>query len=111
MTPAERTAKWRRDHPERAKATYRNYQARNRDRWHGVSKSALVAAQNGLCAICGKQPAIQVDHDHAHCPGRLGCPVCVRGVLCFACNRGLGSFHDSIDTLRRAIEYLIRWTR
>lgn len=58
--------------------------------------------QNRRCAIClefcitGRRLAI--DHDHK--TGR------VRGLLCAKCNRALGMFGDSPQTLQRAIEYL-----
>jgi hypothetical protein len=108
---AARGRLYRQRHPDRVHETARRSRARKSDVWHGVSKSALIATQNGLCAICGKRPAAQVDHDHAHCPGFVGCPQCVRGALCQLCNNGLGSFKDSVATLRRAIEYLERWSR
>ena len=61
---------------------------------------AMVEAQGGLCAVCGKRPAKHVDHDHA--TGR------VRGVLCFQCNAALGQVEDSTDTLRSMIDYIER---
>ena len=54
--------------------------------------------QGGTCAICRTKPAVHVDHDHA--TGR------VRGILCFACNRGLGKVGDSVEVLRAMIAYL-----
>jgi hypothetical protein len=65
-------------------------------------KDELLAQQGG-CAVCGSpEPGDRrgwvVDHDHA--TGK------VRGVLCNACNLGLGSFRDSTDRLEAAIRYL-----
>lgn len=66
--------------------------------------AALLAAQDGLCAICrtdawpGKGPHV----DHAHDTGR------VRGILCGGCNNGLGRFADDPARLRAAAEYLER---
>jgi len=67
-------------------------------------------AYKGKCGICGitmKLPenrqgqsldVVAVDHDHK--TGR------VRGLLCNACNKGLGLFKDSIQNLDNAKEYL-----
>jgi len=38
--------------------------------------------------------------DHCHTTHKF------RGWLCHKCNRSLGGFNDSIDTLKRAIQYL-----
>lgn len=73
---------------------------------------AILAAQDGGCAICGSpEPGGRwaqwsVDHDHACCSGIKSCGECVRGILCYMCNQGLGSFKDSVVSLRRAADYL-----
>lgn len=59
---------------------------------------ALIGAQGGMCAVCKKRPAVQVDHDHS--------TGVVRGVLCDGCNGGLGHFRDDPEMIRRAIDYL-----
>lgn len=67
----------------------------------------MLLKQNGTCAICkgtyaghrnGEPKALAVDHDHA--TGK------VRGLLCEACNQGLGKFQDSSKLLREAADYL-----
>jgi hypothetical protein len=69
---------------------------------YGVTAEAFAAyliQQSGRCAICVEpMPRPCVDHDHA--TGR------VRGLLCPACNLGLGKFQDDLDRLRRAVNYL-----
>jgi len=55
---------------------------------------AILARQSGGCAICrtgtpGGSGTWHVDHDHACCPGRRSCGLCVRGLLCASCNRYL----------------------
>lgn len=95
---------WRKANPEKAK---------NADlkKHFGVTLAeyeALFASQNGVCAIClqperskaadGGPRAMPVDHCHKS--GK------VRGLLCTACNRGLGMFGDSEATLLAAINYL-----
>lgn len=63
--------------------------------------------QNNLCLICSKvgfKMNKGIKHnlvvDHCHDSGRF------RGLLCNNCNRGLGLFKDSTESLKRAIEYL-----
>jgi hypothetical protein len=61
----------------------------------------IFEEQGGVCAICEEFPIgreLAVDHDHT--------TRAVRGLLCMRCNTGLGHFHDSIEILDRAIEYL-----
>lgn len=81
---------------------------RHLERAYGISIAdyeRMLAAQGGGCAICRKPPRSEgmrfaVDHDHD--TGRI------RGLLCHPCNGGLGVFGDSIDGLRRALNYLER---
>lgn len=102
-------------------ATRRAYYQRNRERFkvygqqqterctrltkaYGVSRAdvqAMRVKQGRVCAICGEPPktrALNVDHNHAS--GQ------VRGLLCGACNRGVGLFRDNPELLRKAAEYL-----
>ena len=51
---------------------------------------ALLAAQHGVCAICGNPPKTRRLHvDHNHRTGK------VRGLLCFRCNRALPTYATS----------------
>jgi hypothetical protein len=79
-------------------------------RWNGrkklgVSKEEflrLLGEQGSLCAICGAwiDESAHVDHDHES--------GTVRGLLCRACNVGLGQFGDDPKRLVLAAEYLLR---
>lgn len=65
----------------------------------------ILAAQGGRCAICGADKPgtagrAHLDIDHCHQTGEL------RGLLCSACNRGLGNFADDPKKLRAAAQYL-----
>jgi len=67
----------------------------------------LVITQKGLCAIChkpetrmknGRTQRLSIDHNHVS--GK------VRGLLCGACNSGIGYFKDDLVTINSAISYL-----
>ena len=55
----------------------------------------------GDCAICGRHRELVKDHDHK--------TNFKRGLLCLACNSGLGQFQDSVEIHQRAIAYLQHW--
>lgn len=66
-----------------------------------------LIAQNYACAICKREDIhLYVDHDHNCCAGKTSCGYCFRGLLCHACNIGLGSFKDSYVLLMEAVNYL-----
>lgn len=79
-------------------------------RTYNLSKEqyeALLSKQNFVCAIC--QNSLEhpyVDHDHRCCKTENSCGKCVRGLVCFDCNRLLSDAHDNITTLQSAINYL-----
>lgn len=76
--------------------------------------AALLAFQSGRCAICsratGRTKRLAVDHDHrcdaGHDP-KVGCPVCVRGLLCSICNEYLGRIRDDPEVGGRLQRYLL----
>lgn len=104
--------------PERRKAYVKKWQAENPDRrWKASRKNklkgygltldeydAMLNRQGGRCAICqtdvpGRgRKMFSVDHDH-----KTGA---VRGLVCGACNQGLGCFRDNPESLAAAMRYL-----
>lgn len=74
---------------------------------------AMVAAQDGRCAICSLPPesggSLHIDHDHACCPDKCkSCGECIRGLLCSPCNTALGLLRDDVSRLSAAMNYLTR---
>lgn len=89
---------WRAANPARAKSNELR-------KMFGITLAdydAMLEAQGGGCAICGKPRdkhyRLAVDHDHAS--GKI------RGLLCAHCNRGIGHFGDDPKLLRKAADYL-----
>ena len=108
---AEAQRAWRRSKPDYERTRYQGIKTETRERHlvrkYGVSLAdyeAMLASQDGKCAICQTTPATQrygVFHvDHCHTTGR------VRGLLCRGCNNILGVVKDDPEALRRAIAYL-----
>lgn len=65
----------------------------------------MFESQNGACAICSTTQSDlrrRLDIDHHHKTGQI------RGLLCSACNTGIGTFRDSPGRLRAAAAYLER---
>ena len=66
--------------------------------------------QSAKCAICGG-PGFVLDKNKHKCPlvvDHCHTSGAVRGLLCPNCNRALGLFQDSTESLERAITYLTR---
>lgn len=58
----------------------------------------MAKAQDCRCLICGRQRKLVVDHDHI--------TGAVRGLLCSACNVGMGLLGDEPAVIRAAARYL-----
>ena|SRR5215204_801245 len=101
--------------PEKQREYQAEYRKRNNEsvrkhrlkNWYGITLemyNEMLAAQQHRCAICGVSLSggrdTHLDHDH-------GPSGKVRGILCSACNSGLGQFKDSPDVLERAKQYLL----
>lgn len=62
----------------------------------------MYSRLNGTCPICDKEfDRLVVDHDH-----KTGN---VRGLICRACNRGLGMFGDDLLILQKAYNYMVKY--
>ena len=66
-----------------------------------VVYDAMLKAQNGCCAICGKTQSKAFDVDHCHVTGK------VRGLLCSTCNRLIGYAKDDPRILQAALRYIV----
>jgi hypothetical protein len=91
--------KWRDEHPRAAK----DYSLQSRYGLPLGGYDALLAKQNGRCAICGTDKPngrgdFHIDHDST--------TKIIRGLLCHHCNLGIGNFYHDPDRLATAIRYL-----
>lgn len=98
----ENVTAWQRANKDRFSATQRRSALKRKYRLTEEDVAQLLADQGGSCAICGSMPESNatLHVDHCHATGR------VRGLLCNKCNRALGYFRDSPQTLLRAAAYL-----
>ena len=78
--------------------SYRNYKLYQKYGMTEADFDRMVAKQGGLCAVCQKRAATQVDHDHK--TGK------VRAILCLKCNAGLGALKDEERLVWEAVDYL-----
>ena len=113
-TIAEKRAykrEWYRHH----KGRYREWYVKNADKKKAYQRKsdlkrnygltieqwdALVALQEGRCAICKGKPQGRLVVDHDHNTGVR------RGLLCHLCNAMLGMARDRPETLRAGATYL-----
>jgi hypothetical protein len=109
-----RVTAWQRAHPDRVKASQlknreqrnrkmREIHLRNKFAFTPAQYDAMLARQQGGCAICGDPPradsSLHVDHDHG--TGEI------RGLLCMRCNNGIGLLKENPRLLRRAATYVV----
>lgn len=100
----EFSRRYREKYPEKLRETARKNHLRY---YYGLTVedyAALLAAQGGVCAICGGPPngrsktRYHVDHDHDS--------KRVRGLLCHDCNTGIALFERRPELLARVMAYL-----
>ena len=115
-----RVAKYRADNPDKVKASQKRSRKKNPDVYRnkqllwtfGITLEEyqrMEAGQGGTCAVCrrpeteihpqsGKPRNLAVDHNHD--------TGAIRGLLCNACNRGIGLLNDDPNLLEAAAQYL-----
>lgn len=97
---------WRAANPDLAKAQGKRHLERRRSPHTGLTRAerdAVLFKQGSCCAVCSSaDPGIHWCGDHDHETGFF------RGVLCYACNVGLGHFRDDPVRLRTAALYVER---
>jgi len=103
---------WSEQHADRKKQYDANYKVKRDPDYNKIRSlkrygmtpddyDLLLNKQNGVCAICGKEPGkrrFAIDHDH-----NTGT---IRGLLCFRCNFGLTYFSENHVILHKASKYL-----
>lgn len=88
------------------KKSRRDYQLKNRCDSSIDEYNALFKAQSGKCAICKihqSELRRSLDLDHNHKTGKI------RGLLCRRHNSAVGFFRDSLEELKKAVEYLKKY--
>jgi hypothetical protein len=92
--------RWYEANRERALETRRRWRETNGERRrehratmaHGITRIIrdwMYESQDRACAGCHTpmpDAALEIDHDHACCPGERSCGRCVRGLVCRSCN-------------------------
>ena len=107
----KRTNEWRFENPDKTRSS----RILNKFKITLDAYNLLLEKQNYVCAVCGNPETIikrgkllnlSVDHDRSCCANDESCGSCVRGLLCQACNTGIGKLKDDINLLKSAITYL-----
>jgi hypothetical protein len=94
---------------------YRARKRRSGNKWYSPEKrlaqvyglspqdyDAMLAEQEGVCAICKTRPDKPLFVDHSHATGK------VRGLLCRPCNFSLGFMRDDPRLTAAATKYLLK---
>jgi len=103
--PCQRSDRMRRYHASDKQTIWEKAFARRIMRDYGITVREyleFLLKQGSVCAICKKPPKerCRLSVDHCHRTGK------VRGLLCRACNRGIGIFKDQPALLASAMAYL-----
>lgn len=95
----KRTKKWNETNPEKYKKSLKKTWLKLKYNMTVEELEIKKEQQQNKCAIC-YQLCDNFHIDHCHTTQK------VRGLLCGACNKGLGLFKDNQSYLANAIDYL-----
>ena len=105
---AEKRRSWTKNWRIKNQENYKKNSKNGNLKWnYGITLddfNLMFRRQNGRCLICQEELGPSPHVDHCHKTGK------VRGLLCGGCNIGLGKFKDSSANMRRAADYLDRYT-
>lgn len=100
---AEASARHKAKHLEKRRQGYRDAGFKKRYGITEAQRDEMLAAQDGVCAICGSNdPASKKGWhvDHSHATGKI------RAILCANCNVALGHANDDVNRLKAMVLYL-----
>jgi len=95
----QETGQWKKTPYDRYAFIERNY---------GMNKEQFLeffASQKNKCKLCSRELQEKWCVDHCHTTGKI------RGVLCYACNSGIGHLQEDPEILRKAIDYVQMHTK
>ena len=101
----EQIAAWNKEYYEKNKeqinARAKEYRLKSKYGITLTENNVLLQKQNNKCKICLVEFSnVTPNVDHCHTTNKI------RGLLCRACNTGLGQFKDNTKLLTKAINYL-----
>jgi len=91
---SERTAKWRKENPDKAKMSAKRSNIKARNQISKEQYDAFFAVQEGCCALCD-QPSKQLTAFGA-------------GLLCRSCHEGILRLNADHELIQRASDY-VKW--
>ena len=88
--------------------TYENVRKGHLKRRYQLTPEEYEEMAKDGCHICGKEALpykyLHLDHDHKCCSTETSCGLCVRGILCDACNTAVGKYEN--DKMREDYPFL-----
>lgn len=104
----ERAREYRKRNKEKLREYNRNRPTRNRESISNEELEELLNKQNYSCAICGYYFDLNnEDNSHILCIDHNHDTTKIRGILCSACNKGLGFFRDNPQLIKKAYKYIM----